>query len=67
MEQWSLWYFSKAFFKKKWIDPNDQEAVEVSGLSVTTSPNTLTADYYTEGKLELGGEELVNHLLTIFD
>lgn len=48
-------------------DPNDQEAVEGSGLSVTTSPDTLTADYYTEGKLELGGEELVNRLLNIFD
>ncbi len=48
-------------------DPNDQEAVENSGLSVTTSPDTLTANYYTEGKLELGGEELVNHLLTVFD
>ncbi len=44
-------------------DPNDQEAVEGSGLSVTTSPNTLTADYYTEGKLELGGEELVDLVL----
>ena len=48
-------------------DPNDQEAVAGSGISVTTSPNTLTANYYTEGKLDLGGEELVNHLLTIFD
>ncbi len=48
-------------------DPNDQEAVENSGLSVTTSPNTLVADYHTEGKLDLGGEELVNHLLTVFE
>ncbi len=48
-------------------DPNDQEAVKDSGLSVTTSPGTLTADYYTGGKLELGGEELVNHLLDIFE
>jgi len=47
-------------------DPNDQEAVEGSGLSVTTSPDTLTADYYTEGKLELGGEELVDHLLKVY-
>ena len=46
-------------------DPNDQEAVEGSGLSVTTSPDTLTADYYTEGKLELGGEELVDRLLDL--
>lgn len=44
-------------------DPNDQEAVAGSGLSVTTSPDTLTADYYTEGKLELGGEELVDLIL----
>lgn len=44
-------------------DPNDQEAVAGSGLSVTTSPDTLTADYYTEGKLELGGEELVDLVL----
>ena len=41
-------------------DPNDREAVENSVLSVTTSPDTLKADYYTEGKLELGGEKLVN-------
>lgn len=47
-------------------DPNDQEAVKDSGLSVTTSPDTLTAEYRTEGKLELGGEELVDHLLNIF-
>lgn len=44
-------------------DPNDQEAVQGSSLSVTTSPDTLTADYYTEGKLELGGEELVDLVL----
>lgn len=47
-------------------DPNDQAAVEGSGLSVTTSSDTLKADYHTEGKLDLGGEELVDHLLTIY-
>ena len=48
-------------------DPNDREAVENSVLSVTTSPDTLKADYYTEGKLELGGEKLVNQLLKILE
>lgn len=47
-------------------DPNDKEAVEGPGISVTTSPATLTANYYTEGKLELGGEALVDRLLEIF-
>lgn len=48
-------------------DPNDKEAVEGPGISVTTSPKTLTADYYTESSLELGGEALVDRLLEIFD
>lgn len=47
-------------------DPNDKEAVEGPGISVTTSPDTLTADYYTESSLELGGEALVDRLLEIF-
>ena len=46
-------------------DPNDQEATEGPGISVTTSPQTLTADYFTESELELGGESLVNRLLEV--
>lgn len=48
-------------------DPNDREAVEGPGISVTTSPETLSADYYTEDSLELGGESLVNKLLEMFE
>ena len=47
-------------------DPNDKEAVEGPGISVTTSPKTLTANYYTESSLELGGEALVDRLLKIY-
>lgn len=48
-------------------DPNDKEAAEGPGVSVTTSPDTLTADYFTESALELGGESLVNQLLKIYE
>lgn len=48
-------------------DPNDLEAAQGVGLSVTTSPDTLTADYCTQGKLELGGEEVADHLLGIVE
>ncbi|MFC1722256.1 HAD family hydrolase [Patescibacteria group bacterium] len=47
-------------------DPNDKEAAEGPGISVTTSPETLTADYYTETELELGGESLVTKLLEVY-
>lgn len=48
-------------------DTNDKEAVEGTGISVTTDPESLTADYFTDGKLELGGENLVNRLLEVFE
>lgn len=46
-------------------DPNDKEAAEELGISVTTSPDTLTADFQTENKSALGGDELVDHLLSV--
>jgi len=48
-------------------DPNDKEAVDGLSISVTTSPDTLTADYYTKSKLDLGGKALVDRLLEIFE
>lgn len=45
--------------------PNDVDMVETAGIGVTTNPKELKADYYTTGKLHLGGEELVNRLLEL--
>lgn len=44
-------------------DPNDAPMLEVAGISVTTDPEKIEADFHTEGKLELGGEEVVDYLL----
>jgi len=44
---------------------NDKDMVEVAGIGVTTDPEVLEADFQTEGKLHLGGEELVDRLLTL--
>lgn len=44
-------------------DPNDAPMLEVAGVSVTTDPQKIEADFHTEGKLELGGEEVVDYLL----
>lgn len=48
-------------------DPNDKEAVEGPGISVTTDPSTLTAEYYIESKSKIGGGIVINRLLEIFD
>ena len=45
--------------------PNDREMVEAAGIGVTTDPKELPADFYTTGKLHLGGEELVDRLLAL--
>jgi len=45
--------------------PNDREMVEYAGISVTTDPKELPADFYTPGELHLGGEELINKLLEL--
>lgn len=45
--------------------PNDVDMVQTAGISVTTDPKELPADFYTTGKLHLGGEELVNKLLEL--
>lgn len=46
-------------------DPNDAPMLEVAGISVTTDPQKVKAGFHTEGKLELGGEEVVEYLLRI--
>ena len=45
--------------------PNDKDMVDIAGIGVTTDPKELPADFYTSGKLHLGGEELVDKLLTL--
>lgn len=45
--------------------PNDREMVKDAGIGVTTDSKELPADFYTTGKLHLGGEELVNRLLEL--
>lgn len=44
-------------------DVNDNTIVEKAGLSITTDRERLKADFYTEGKLEVGGEEVADRLL----
>jgi len=44
---------------------NDKDMVTVAGIGVSTDPKELEADYFTLGKLDLGGEELVDRLLEI--
>lgn len=46
-------------------DPNDAPMLEAAGISITTDPGQVTADFHTEGKLELGGEEVVDYLLEV--
>jgi HAD superfamily hydrolase (TIGR01484 family) len=45
--------------------PNDRNMIDVAGISVTTDSQTLPADYYTSGQLDLGGEELIDKLLEL--
>lgn len=45
--------------------PNDREMVEYAGIGVTTDPKEIRGDFYTTGKLHLGGEELVDKLLEL--
>lgn len=44
---------------------NDKDMIEAAGISVTTDPKELQADYFTSGRLNLGGEELVDRLLQL--
>ncbi|MFH1601511.1 MAG: HAD family hydrolase [Candidatus Shapirobacteria bacterium] len=47
-------------------DPNDREMVEWAGIGVTSNKETMSsADYYTLGKQELGGEELIDRILEL--
>lgn len=46
-------------------DANDKSVVERAGIGITTSRDDLEAHYYTEEKYDLGGEEVVDHLLKI--
>lgn len=46
-------------------DINDAEIVGKAGIGITTDPDVLPAAFATTQKLHLGGEEVVDHLLTI--
>lgn len=46
-------------------DPNDTPMVQAAGIGVTTDPSHMEAHYHTEGKLSLGGEEVVDRLLEL--
>lgn len=48
-------------------DANDKSLVEKAGIGITTSRGDLEAHYYTQGKYNLGGEEVVDHLLGIME
>lgn len=48
-------------------DPNDLPMVKIAGVGVTTDASHMDAHFYTEGKLNLGGEEVVDHLLKIME
>ena len=43
--------------------PNDKDLVETASIGITTDSKWLKADFYTTGRLHLGGEELVDKLL----
>ena len=47
--------------------PNDREMIEYAGIGVTTNPERIKGDFYTTGKLHLGGEELVDKLLELIE
>ncbi len=46
-------------------DPNDQDLLNSAGIGVTTNPESAQAPYFTEGKQEKGGEELIDFLLSL--
>lgn len=46
-------------------DPNDTPMIKIAGIGVTTDPTHMEAHYHTEGKLNLGGEEVVDRLLEL--
>lgn len=48
-------------------DPNDAPMLDVGGLSVTTDSQKVQADFSTEGKFELGGDEVVDCLLELLE
>ncbi|MDO8599822.1 MAG: HAD hydrolase family protein [bacterium] len=46
-------------------DLNDKQMLEKAGVSITTNKDVLDANYFTENKYELGGEEVVDHILNL--
>lgn len=48
-------------------DPNDVSMVQIAGIGVTTDRSHMDAHFFTEGKLDLGGEEVVDHLLKVME
>lgn len=45
--------------------PNDKDMIDVAKIGVTTDPKWLKADFQTSGELHLGGEELIDKLLSL--
>ena len=45
--------------------PNDKTMVDVAGIGVTTEPKELEADFHTTGDQHLGGEELIDKLISL--
>ncbi len=48
-------------------DPNDIPMLEAAAISITTDPNGAQADFHTEGKFELGGDEVAERLLELLE
>ncbi|MAG59795.1 hypothetical protein CMO96_03345 [Candidatus Woesebacteria bacterium] len=46
-------------------DPNDVPMLEVAGISITTNPKKIPADYQTEKEMALGGDEVADKLLEL--
>ncbi len=44
---------------------NDKEMIDVAGIGVTTEPNQVEGDFYTSGVGHLGGEELIDKLISL--
>jgi HAD superfamily hydrolase (TIGR01484 family) len=46
-------------------DPNDHDLLNSVKIGVTTNPDTVSAPYYTSQKQQLGGQELIDFLLSL--
>ncbi len=44
---------------------NDKSMIDTAGIGITTEPQSLTADFFTEKQQDLGGFELIEKLLQL--